>query len=151
MTANALLKDAIQEDMKAAMRAKDSQKLGVIRLLMAAIKQVEIDQRITTTDSDILAVIDKMIKQRRESVKQYQVGNRPELVAQEQFEIDLLQHYLPKPFSDAEIEKLISATIHEVGATSIKDMGKVMAALKPKAQGRADMSKVSAQLKQKLT
>ncbi len=142
-----MLKDRIQEDMKAAMRARDSQRLGTIRLLMAAIKQKEIDERVTLNDSEILAVIDKMVRQRRDSIEQFTKANRNDLVDIESFEIKVLQEYLPEPLSDEEVEIIITEAIKETGATSIKDMGKVMALVKPKIQGRADMSQISAKIK----
>ncbi len=142
------LKQRISEDMKTAMKAKDSQRLGTIRLLMAAIKQREVDERISLDDAQILAVIEKMIKQRHDSISHYQTAGRQELVDQEAFEIDLLQAYLPPALSEAEIQSLISNAIKSLGASSIKDMGKVMAHLKPELQGRADMAKVGAIIKE---
>ncbi len=144
------LKDRITEDMKAAMRAKDMERLGTIRLVTAAIKQREVDERITLDDAQVLSVIEKMIKTRRESVAQFQSGGREDLVAKEQKEIDLLQAYMPAQLSAAELDALIAQSIAESGASSIKDMGKAMALLKQKAQGRADMAAVSAKLKAKL-
>ncbi|QLH43776.1 MAG: GatB/YqeY domain-containing protein [Coxiellaceae bacterium] len=141
------LKARITEDMKEAMRAKDQTKLGAIRLLLAAIKQREVDERIALDDTQVMAVIDKMIKQRRESVAQYQNANRQDLVDQENFEITVLQNYLPTPLTEAEIQQLVAAAVKESGATSIKDMGKVMAILKPQMQGRADMGAVSTKIK----
>jgi uncharacterized protein len=144
------LKDRVTEDMKAAMRAKDSERLGTIRMITAAIKQREVDERITLDDAQVLAVIEKMIKTRKESVVQFQSGGRDDLVAKENKEIELLQAYLPAQLSEGELDGLISAAIAESGASSIKDMGKAMAILKQKAQGRADMAAVSAKLKAKL-
>jgi uncharacterized protein len=144
------LKDRITEDMKAAMRAKDSERLGTIRMITAAIKQREVDERITLDDSQVLSVIEKMIKTRKESVVQFQAGGRDDLVARENQEIALLQGYLPAQLSEAELDALIARSIAESGAASIKDMGKAMALLKQKAQGRADMGAVSAKLKAKL-
>ncbi len=141
------LKARIQEEMKNAMRAKDQKRLDVIRLLMAAMKQREVDERITLDDTQIMAIIDKMIKQRRESIAQYQSANRQDLVDQEVYEVDLLQTYLPAPLSDAEITQMIQAAMTESGASSVKDMGKVMAILKPKLQGRADIGVVSSKIK----
>ena len=138
------LKDRITEDMKTAMRAKDSERLGTIRMITAAIKQREVDERITLDDTQVLAVIEKMIKMRKESIAQFQSGGRDDLVAKEHKEIDLLQAYMPAQLSDAELDALIAEAIAESGATSIKDMGKAMALLKQKAQGRADMAAVSA-------
>ena len=145
------LKDRITEDMKAAMRAKDSERLGTIRMITAAIKQREVDERITLDDVQVLSVLEKMIKTRKESVVQFQQGGREDLVAKEQKEIDLLQAYLPAQLSEAELDALIAQSIAEAGATSIKEMGKAMALLKQKAAGRADMSAVSAKLKAKLS
>ena len=136
--------------MKAAMRAKESARLSTIRLLLAAIKQREVDERITLDDAQVLTVIEKMIKTRKESVAQFQSGGREDLVAKEQREIELLQSYMPARLSEAEIDMLIAESIAESGATSIKDMGKVMALLKQKAQGRADMTAISGKLKARL-
>jgi len=144
------LKDRITEDMKNAMRAKETERLGTIRMITAAIKQREVDERITLDDAQVLAVVEKMIKTRKESVVQFQQGGREDLVAKEQKEIDLLQAYMPAQLSDAELDALIAQSIAEAGATSIKEMGKAMAILKQKAAGRADMSAVSARLKAKL-
>ena len=144
------LKDRITEDMKNAMRAKETERLGTIRMITAAIKQREVDERITLDDAQVLAVVEKMIKTRKESVVQFQQGGREDLVAKEQKEIDLLQAYMPAQLSDAELDALIAQSIAEAGATSIKEMGKAMALLKQKAQGRADMAAASARLKAKL-
>jgi hypothetical protein len=144
------LKERITEDMKSAMRAGDKDRLGTVRLALAAIKQREVDERITLDDPKVLAVLEKMIKQRREAITQFESGGRADLVAKETAEIAVLQGYMPSQLSDAEIDALISEAIAATGAASIKDMGKVMAAVKPKAQGRADMSAVSARIKQKL-
>jgi uncharacterized protein len=145
------LKDRITEDMKTAMRAGDKERLATIRLALAAIKQREVDERITLDDPQVLAVLDKMIKQRREAIAQFQAGGRADLVAKETAEIGVLQGYLPSRMSEAEIEQLIAESIAATGAASIKDMGKVMALVKPKAQGRADLGAVSARIKQKLS
>jgi uncharacterized protein len=145
------LKDRITEDMKAAMRAKDSERLGTIRMLQAAIKQREVDERITLDDAQIVAVVDKMVKMRKESVTQFLSGGRDDLAAKENREIEQLQAYLPAQLSEAELDALIAESIAESGATSIKEMGKAMALLKQKAQGRADMSAASAKLKTKLS
>jgi len=145
------LKERITEDMKAAMKAADKERLGTIRLALAAIKQREVDERITLDDTQVLAVLDKMIKQRREAIIQFQSGGRADLVAKETAEIGVLQSYLPSQMSEAEIDELIAQSIAATGATSIKDMGKVMALVKPKAQGRADLGAVSARIKQKLS
>ena len=144
------LKDRITEDMKAAMRAKDSERLGTIRMIQAAIKQREVDERITLDDSQVLAAIEKMIKTRKESAAQFQSGGRDDLVAKENKEIEQLQAYMPAQLSEAELDALIAESIAQSGATSIKDMGKAMALLKQKAQGRADMAAVSGKLKAKL-
>ncbi|MCB1777323.1 MAG: GatB/YqeY domain-containing protein [Candidatus Competibacteraceae bacterium] len=141
------LKTHIQDDMKAAMRAKDKGRLGVIRLILAAIKQREVDERIELSDAQILVVLEKMIKQRRESLTQYQNAGREDLARQEAFEIDLIQAYLPAPLSEAELETLIANAIAATGAESMRDMGKVMAMIKDQAQGQVDMSRVSAQVK----
>jgi uncharacterized protein len=145
------LKDRITEDMKAAMRAGEKDRLGTIRLALAAIKQREVDERITLDDPQVLAVLDKMIKQRREAIAQFQSGGRADLVAKETAEIGVLQGYLPAQMSEAEIDQLIAESIAATGAASLKDMGKVMALVKPKAQGRADLGAVSARIKQKLS
>jgi len=145
------LKDRITEDMKTAMRAGEKDRLGTIRLALAAIKQREVDERITLDDAQVLAVLDKMIKQRREAITQFHSGGRADLVAKETAEIAVLQGYLPSQMSEAEIDQLISESIAATGAASIKDMGKVMALVKPKAQGRADLGAVSTRIKQKLS
>ena len=145
------LKERITEDMKAAMKAADKERLGTIRLALAAIKQREVDERITLDDAQVLAVLDKMIKQRREAITQFQSGGRADLVAKETVEIAVLQAYLPAQMSEAELDELIAQSIAATGATSVKDMGKVMALVKPKAQGRADLGAVSARIKQKLS
>lgn len=144
------LKDRITEDMKGAMRARDSERLGTIRMITAAIKQREVDERINLDDAQVLAVIEKMIKMRKESIAQFQSGGRDDLVVKETKEIELLQAYMPAQLSDAELDALIAEAIAQSGATSVKDMGKAMAVLKQKAQGRADMGAVSGKLKAKL-
>jgi uncharacterized protein len=144
------LKERITEDMKSAMRAGEKERLATIRLALAAIKQREVDERITLDDAQVLGVLEKMIKQRRESVTQFSSGGREDLVAKENAEIAVLQGYLPAQLSAAEIDALIAEAIAATGASSIKDMGKVMGAVKPKAQGRADLGAVSARIKQKL-
>jgi uncharacterized protein len=144
------LKERITEDMKSAMRAAQKERLGTVRMILAGIKQREVDERVTLDDSQVLAVIDKMVKQRKESIAQFETGGRADLVAKEKAEIALLQEYLPAQLSPAEIEALISAAIAKTGAASIKDMGKVMGALKSELAGRADMGAVSARIKQKL-
>jgi uncharacterized protein YqeY len=144
------LKDRITDDMKAAMRAKDAERLGTIRMITAAIKQREVDERVVLDDTQVLAIVEKMIKTRKESVVQFQSGGRDDLVAKENKEIELLQAYMPAQLSEAELDALIAEAIAQSGATSIKEMGKAMALLKQKAQGRADMSAVSGKLKAKL-
>ena len=144
------LKERITEDMKSAMRAGEKERLATIRLALAAIKQREVDERITLDDGQVLAVVEKMIKQRREAITQFQSGGRADLVAKENAEIGVLQGYLPAQMTDADIDALIAEAISATGATSIKDMGKVMGHVKPKAQGRADMGALSARIKQKL-
>ncbi len=145
-----MLKQQIQSDMKAAMKGGDKRTLGAIRLLMAAIKQVEVDSRAEVDDARILAILDKMVKQRRDAVAQYENAGRTELAEQERFEIEVLQAYLPQPLSDEEIAAMITEAIASCGAESLRDMGKVMGQLKPKMQGRADMGAVSALIKQRL-
>jgi uncharacterized protein YqeY len=144
------LKEQITEDMKAAMRSGEKERLGAIRMITAAIKQREVDERITLDDAQVLSVLEKMIKQRKESLVQFQAGNRQDLADKESAEIVLLQGYMPAPLSDAEVDKLISEAVAATGAASIKDMGKVMAIIKAKAQGRADMGAVGAKIKAKL-
>ena len=136
--------------MKAAMRSGEKERLGIIRMITAAIKQREVDERITLDDAQVLSVLEKMIKQRKESLTQFQAGNRPDLVDKETGEINLLQGYMPAQLSDAEIDTLIGDAITTTGAASIKDMGKVMGIIKGKAQGRADLGKVGAKIKAKL-
>ena len=144
------LKERITEDMKAAMRSGEKERLGVIRLITSAIKQREVDERIVLDDTQVLSVLEKMIKQRKESVTQFQAGNRQDLVDKENAEITLLQGYMPVQLSDAELDALIGEAVASTGASSIKDMGKVMAIIKTKAQGRADLGKVGAKIKAKL-
>jgi len=144
------LKDRLTEDMKTAMRAADKERLGTVRLALAAIKQREVDERVSLDDAQILGVIEKMIKQRREAIAQFHTGGRADLVAKETAEIAVLQQYLPAQMSEAEIDALIAAAIQSTGAASVKDMGKVMAVVKAKAQGRTDMGALSARIKQKL-
>ena len=145
------LKQQITDDMKSAMRAKETARLGAIRLLLAAMKQREVDERIELTDTDIIAIIEKMNKQRRDSISQYEAAGRLELADVEKFEMSVLQNYLPQPLSEAEVIAEIVAAIAEVGAVSPQDMGKVMAIVKPKFVGRADMSKVSGLIKARLS
>jgi uncharacterized protein len=144
------LKDQIQNDMKAAMRGGDKARLGVIRLITSAIKQREVDERITLDDTAVMAILEKMIKQRRDSIAQFESGGRPELAEAEQAEITILQAYLPAALSEAELEAIIQAAVAESGAAGIKDMGKVMGLVKPKVAGRADMGAVSAKIKARL-
>lgn len=144
------IKAKISEDMKDAMRQQNKERLGTIRLILAALKQREVDERITLSDEQVIAILDKMIKQRRESIAQYEVGGRPELVAQEQAEVVVIQHYLPAQLSSSELDGLIQAAIQSSGATGARDMGKVMGLLKPKIQGRADMTAVSNKVKDSL-
>ncbi|CAL1241399.1 GatB/YqeY domain-containing protein [Candidatus Methylocalor cossyra] len=141
------LKERLQADMKTAMKAGEKDRLGVIRLIMAAIKQREVDERIALDDTQVIAVLDKMVKQRREAIAQYQAGGREDLAAVEKDEIKIIQSYLPEPLSDADLQALIRDAIAETGASGIAAMGKVMALLKPKVQGRADLSEVSAKVK----
>jgi uncharacterized protein YqeY len=144
------LRTSIGEDMKAAMKAKDAQRLSAVRLLLAAIKQREVDERKELSDAEVVAVIEKMIKQRRDSITQFQAANRKDLVDGETFELNLLSGYLPKQLTDAEIEREVSAAIAQTGAKGAADMGKVMGVLKSKLAGRADMGKVSSLVKSKL-
>jgi len=145
-----MLKQRIQDDMKAAMKAHDKARLGAVRLILAAIKQREVDERIEMDDTQVLAVLDKMVKQRRDSVTQYVAANREDLAEVERFEIDVCQGYLPQALTQAEIAALIDAAMAATGAADMKDMSKVMAQLRPQVQGRADMGAVSALIKQRL-
>ena len=144
------LKDRILQDVKDAMRAKDKPRLGTLRLITSAIKQIEVDKRIELDDEQVLSVLDKMCKQRRESITQFEKAGRDDLIAQEVSELNIIQPYLPEQLSDTEIAELIDAAMTATGASSIKDMGKVMGQLKPKLQSRADMGAVSALIKSKL-
>jgi len=144
------LKDRIQQDVKDAMRAREKQRLATIRLITAAIKQREVDERIELDDEQVLLILDKMCKQRRESISQFEKAGRDDLIAVEVREMEIIQGYLPKQLGDDEIAALIDAAMSDTGATSIKDMGKIMGQLKPKLQGRADMSAVSAMIKARL-
>ncbi len=144
------LKVQITDDMKSAMKAGDKDRLKVVRLMMAAIKQVEIDQRIELDDAAVLGVLDKMVKQRRDSVEQFQNGNRQDLADIELAEIVVLEHYLPEQLSDAELDTLVDDAISSTGAESIRDMGKVMGIIKAKAAGQADMGAVGAKVKARL-
>ena len=145
------LQARIQDDMKAAMRSGDKERLGTIRLIMAAVKQREIDERITLDDAQLLGVLEKMAKQRRESMAQFQAGGRADLVAKEAAELAIITTYLPAALTDAELDTLIADAIGVTGATSIKDMGKVMGIIKTRAQGRADMAAVGARIKARLS
>jgi hypothetical protein len=145
------IKQRIQEDMKSAMRAQEKQRLGVIRLIQAAIKQKEVDERISLDDAQVIAILDKMVKQRRESIAQYEKAGRQDLVDQEAFEIEVIKGYLPQPLSEAELTALIDNALSTTGAASIKDLGKVMGILKPQLQGRADMKAVNEQIKKRLS
>lgn len=141
------IKLKLDEAMKAAMRAQEKQRLGAIRLVQAAFKQKEVDERIVITDDIALQIMDKMVKQRRESIKQFEAAKRDDLVAVEEFELTVLQEFMPAALSAAEVQQLISAAIQESGAKTAKDMGLVMGILKPQLQGRADMSEVSKVIK----
>jgi uncharacterized protein YqeY len=145
-----MIKAKILEDMKTAMRNQDKERLATIRLMTAAFKQREVDERIELSDEHVLAILNKMIKQRRDSITQFEAGNRPDLAQKEAEEVRVIQEYLPSQLSEAEIEQAVAAAIQESGATSAKDMGKVMGALKAKLQGKADMTIVSAKVKEKL-
>ena len=144
------LKERITDDMKAAMRGKEAARLSTIRMLLAAAKQREVDERITLSDADVLAIIDKMIKQRKDSITQFDAGGRADLAAIERAEVDVLQAYLPQQLDAAEIDALIAAAIARTGASGVSGMGKVMADLKPQVAGRADIGKVSGLVKARL-
>lgn len=144
------LKDQITSDMKEAMKAGAKERLAVIRLILAAVKQKEVDERITLDDAQLLAVLEKMLKQRRESVTQFLQGNRKDLADKEEAEIKVIQAYMPAQLSDVELDKLVTEAVAKSGAVSVKDMGKVMGILKPQVAGKADMSAVSAKIKAKL-
>jgi uncharacterized protein YqeY len=145
------LKQQITEDMKTAMRAKETARLGAIRLLLAAMKQREVDERIELTDADVVAIIEKMMKQRRDSISQYEAAKRQDLADVEKFEMTVLQAYMPQQFSEAEVIAAIAEAIAATGATGPQDMGKVMGVVKPKLAGRADMGKVSGLIKAQLS
>ena len=145
------LKDKLQQDMKDALRGGDKRRLGVIRLILAAIKQREVDERIALDDAQVTSVLDKMAKQRRDSLEQYEKAGRDDLAEQETFELELLKAYLPTQLAEAEVDALIDDAIQTTGASSMKDMGKVMGQLKNKLQGRADMGAVSARIKARLS
>jgi uncharacterized protein YqeY len=144
------LKSRIQDDVKSAMRARDRDRLGALRLITAAIKQKEVDDRIDLDDAAVIGVLEKMIKQRRDSIEHYQKAGRDELAAREAYEIEVIQAYMPTAMDEAELEALIDAALNQTGASSMKEMGKVMGALKAKVQGRADMGAVSAKVKTRL-
>lgn len=144
------LKERINEDMKTAMRAREAQRLAAIRLILAAIKQREVDERISLDDSQVLAVLDKMLKQRNDSLSQFRAANRHDLADKEQFEIDVIKAYLPAQLSAAEVDQAIAAAIGQAGAVGAKDIGKVMAILKPQLQGKADLADVSKKVKERL-
>ena len=144
------LRDQITEAMKSALRAGDKPRLGVLRLALAAIKQREVDERIVLDDARVLTVLEKMLKQRRDSLAQFQAAQRADLAAQERYEITQLETWLPAPLSESELDALLAAAVAETGAGSARDMGKVMAALKPKVAGRADMTALSARVKARL-
>ena len=145
-----MFKQRLQDDMKAAMKGGDKRRLGVIRLINAAIKQREVDERIELDDTQVLAVLDKMLKQRRDSITQFESAGREDLAEQERFEVGICQAYLPEALSEDEIVAILDEIIDTTGASSMKDMGKVMGQLKPKIQGRADVGAVSALVKRKL-
>jgi uncharacterized protein YqeY len=145
------LKERIQEDMRAAMRSGDKERLGCIRLILAAVKQREVDERISLDDTQVYSVLEKMGKQRRESITQFQAGGRADLVAKESAELAIINAYLPAALGDAELDSLINEAITQSGAASIKDMGKVMAIIKSKAQGRVDMSAIGTRIKARLS
>ncbi len=141
------LKERLSDEMKAAMKSGDKPRLGVIRLIQSALKQKEVDERVVLTDTDVLAILDKMAKQRRESIEQFKAAGRDDLEQQEAFELGVIQSYLPAPLSDTEIDALIAQAIQSTAASSVREMGAVMAQLRPQLQGRADMSLVSARIK----
>lgn len=142
-----LLKDRIKEDMKASMKSGDKARLGVVRMILAAIKQVEVDERIELDDARVIVVLDKMLKQRRESIKQFRDANREDLAGIEEAEVVVIQDFLPQPLTEGEIDAMVAQAIADTGAKSVKDMGSVMTLLKPQMQGRADMAVVSARIK----
>jgi len=145
------IKEKILEDMKSAMRAQEKERLGTIRLILAALKQREVDERIVLSDEQVLATLNKMIKQRRDSITQFEAGGRTDLSQKEAAEVTIIQQYLPAQLSEAEIEQAVATTIAKTGASGAKDMGKVMGVLKGKLQGKADMTLVSAKVKEKLS
>ena len=145
------LKNRLSEDVKAAMRAGEKKRLGTLRMTQAAIKQKEVDERVELDDTAVLALIDKLIKQRRDSAEQYRAGNREDLASAEEAEIEILQAYLPEPLGDDELDAIIDAAIRETGATGMADMGRVMGQIKPQVQGRADMGAVSGRVRERLS
>ena len=147
---NSALKDQIQDAMKTAMKGGDKERLAVIRLIMSALKQIEVDERIELDDNRVLGVLDKMVKQRRESISQFRNGGRDDLVSKEEAEIDVISDFLPQALSDEEVETIINKAISETGAASMKDMGKVMGIVKPQITGRADVGAVSQKIKSRL-
>lgn len=144
------LKETVLEDVKDAMRARDKERTGVLRLITAAIKQVEVDSRIELDDEAVVLVLDKMAKQRRESLEQYESAGRDDLAAQERYELEVLADYLPEPLDAAELERLVDEAISSTGASGMQDMGKVMGVLKPQVQGRADMKALSGAVRARL-
>lgn len=144
------IKDQINSDLKDAMRARDQKKLSALRLITAAIKQIEVDERIDVDETRMLVILDKMVKQRNESITQFAAANRVDLVEQEEFELSVINQYMPEPLSETEIANAVELAISAVKAEKMSDMGRVMAELKPQLQGRADMSKVSAMIKARL-
>ena len=145
------LREQLNEDIKTAMKAREQEKLGALRLLLSAVKQREVDERITLDDAGVIAVIEKMIKQRKDSISQYEKAQRQDLADKEKYEISVIEAYMPKQLSQAEVEAVVAEVIASTGAKSAADMGKVMALVKPKVAGRADMGKVSALVKSKLS
>ena len=145
------LKNQITDDMKSAMRSKDSARLGAIRLILAAIKQKEVDERIELIDANIISIIDKMLKQRRDSIKAFSEANRNDLVEKEEFELKVLQDYMPEQLTEQQVEKIIIDAIENTGANSMRDMGSIMNILKPKLAGKTNMAEVSQKIKLKLT
>jgi len=145
------LKERIQEDVKAAMRARERERLGVLRMVSAAIKQKEIDDRISLDDGGVLAVLDKMVKQHKDALEQFRAAGRHDLADKESFELSVIESYLPRPLDRAELDSLIESTIAAVAATSMRDMGRVMSELRPKVQGRTDMADVSRLVKERLS
>jgi uncharacterized protein len=146
-----LLREKLNEDMKAAMKAREAEKLGALRLLLAAVKQREVDERITLDDAGVISVVEKMLKQRKDSIAQFEKGARQDLADKEKFEVAILEAYLPQQLAQAEIDAIIAEALAATGAKSPADMGKVMGVVKPKLAGRADMGKVSALVKARLT